>query len=59
MYDSDYIARLIQLTTQFLRTKSYRLDQAINDNYIYTQINDSNDIGKETVTATPKRRADI
>lgn len=49
MYDSEYITRLINLTTQFLQSKSYRLEKIIEENYIYTRVDDnsSNDISRE------------
>lgn len=48
MYDSEYITRLINLTTQFLQSKSYRLEKIIGENIIYAYVDDSNDISRDT-----------
>lgn len=50
MYDSEFPARLIEMTTKFLMSKSYRLEKIIDQNYIYTLV-EANDISKESVTA--------
>lgn len=62
MYDSEYITRLINLTTQFLQSKSYRLEKIIEENYIYTYVDDSNDISrgmKRPAVKSNRRAGDI
>lgn len=54
-YDSEFTTKLIDLTTKFLQSKSYRLERIIDQNYIYALV-DKNDISKESVTAAAKRR---
>ncbi|XP_055304700.1 protein Star [Sitodiplosis mosellana] len=54
-YDSEFTTKLIDMTTKFLQSKSYRLEKIIDQNYIYALV-DKNDISKNTVTAAAKRR---
>lgn len=60
MYDSEFNTKLIELTTKFLQSKSYRLEKIIEQNYIYILDDEHNDINKESVTdAEQNRRAGI
>lgn len=54
VYDNDFPARLIEMTTKFLKSKSYRLEKIIDQNYIFTLIDPTNDISKDTTTLVAK-----
>lgn len=58
MFDSEFPARLIEMTTKFLNSKSYRLEKIIDQNYIYSLFEASNDIRREpgTVDRQPEKQ---
>lgn len=56
VYDSEFPARLIEMTTKFLKSKSYRLEKIIDQNYIYTLVDATNDIKASTVAAKSVKR---
>lgn len=53
MYDSEFSTRL---TTQFLQSKSYRLEKIIDQNYIYVLVEGNNTINKDITTAAKQNR---
>lgn len=51
MYDGEFATRLIELTTEFLKLKSYHLKKVIDQNYIFVLDEGKNKISKLSVSA--------